>query len=160
MGLREVVGSNEVTGPVIEQSFVRLGTRPCAADFALFGQLHPMISLDIETSRKVFTASRTVFFWYHMMKDLSGLSLKDEKAGWFEPRNLPPTLIAILAELGRLYAPFMLANAESVAKGEKNLDCVLDGGKVPWTQASFKYQAKCLGWLRGEVPGDVVSYAS
>lgn len=162
--LRDVVGSNEVTGPVIERSFEQFcrvleahlhaghaflfGSRPSAADFALFGQLHPMISLDPETSRKVFAASRSVWFWYHSLKDLSGLSLKDENAGWLDPANLPPTLIAVFREIGRLYAPFMTANAQAVAAGSKTLECALDGGAVPWTQASFKYQAKCLGWLR------------
>lgn len=162
--LRDVVGSNETTGPVIEQSFERLlklleehlhaghaflfGSRPSAADFALFGQLHPMISLDPETSRKVFSYSRSAWFWYHSMKELSGVSLKDENAGWFDPSSLPPTLKALMAEVGRLYAPFMLANAEAVQRGQADFECRLDDGKVLWRQASFKYQAKCLGWLR------------
>jgi hypothetical protein len=162
--LRDVVGSNEVTGPVIEQSFRRLcslleahfhaghnfllGSRPSAADFALFGQLHPMVSLDVETSRRVFAASRSVFFWYHSLKDLSGQSIEDEAAGWVEPSALPPTLKALLAEVGRLYAPFMVANAEAVAASKREFECWLDGGTVKWHQASFKYQAKCLHWLR------------
>lgn len=164
--LHDVVGSNEVTAPIIERSLERvcglleahlhaghdflLGSRPSAADFALFGQLHPMISLDVETSRKVFAASRSVFFWYHSLKDLSGLSLRDESTGWFEPCSLPPTLLALFAEVGRLYAPFMVANARAIAAGQTVVECTLDGGRVPWKQASFKYQAKCLGWLREE----------
>jgi len=155
---------NELTGPVIERSFERvctlleahlhaghdflLGSRPSAADFALFGQLHPMIALDVETSRKVFAASRSVFFWYHSLKDLSGFSIQDEADGWFEPAALPPTLIALLGEVGRLYVPFLIANAHAVAAGQKQFECKLDGGGVTWQQASFKYQAKCLGWLR------------
>lgn len=161
--LRAVVGSNEVTAPVIEESFCRFcklleahihaghtflfGSRPSAADFALFGQLHPMIALDPETSRRVFAASRTVWFWYHSLKDLSGLSLRDGPEGWFDPEHLPPTLVAILVDMGRLYAPFMTANAQAVAAG-KEVQCYLDQGNVPWRQASFKYQAKCVGWLR------------
>ena len=63
-----VVGSNSITGPVIEAGYERvvklleahleagypflLGSRPSAADFAVLGQLHPMISLDAETSRQ------------------------------------------------------------------------------------------------------------
>jgi alpha-beta hydrolase superfamily lysophospholipase len=168
-----IVGSNPITAPVIEQAFERLcsllgehfeagfdflfGTRPSAADFALYGQLHPMCSLDPETSRRVLAASRTTWFWYQSMKDLSGHSIDDESEGWFDPAALPPTLLRLLHETGRLYAPFMLANARAVAAGEKQLDCMIDGGRVHWVQPSFKYQAKCLGWLRkdyGELGGE------
>ena len=152
------------TSAIIEENFARflqlfeahlhagheflLGTRPCAADFALFGQLHPMITLDPETSRRVFEISRSVWFWYNSIKDMSGFSIRDEGGGWFAPDALPETLLAILHECGRLYAPFMLGNAAAVAAGEDEVDCMHDGGAVRWRQNSFKYQAKCVGWLR------------
>ena len=57
-----VVGSNPGTYKIIENGFAHylqlmddhlkagyrfcLGSRPCAADFAMFGQLHPMIGLE------------------------------------------------------------------------------------------------------------------
>jgi hypothetical protein len=47
-----------------------------------------------------------------------------------------------------MYAPFMLANAAAVSSGDDELDCMLDGETVRWQQNSFKYQAKCLGWLQ------------
>lgn len=156
-----IVGSNEQTGPHIEESFERLcgllgdhfeagyeylfGGRPSAADFSIYGQLHPMIALDPATSQKVLAASRTTWFWYHSMKDLSGRSIADENAGWLDmDQPLPPTLAAIFQEAGRMYAPFMVANAAAVAAGEKVLDCQLDAGEVHWVQPSFGYQAKCL----------------
>jgi glutathione S-transferase len=168
VGRLGIVGSNEETGPIIEKCFERLcalleshfesghafllGSRPSAADFALYGQLHPMISMDPETSSRVFKASRTVWFWYHSMKDLSGLSIADEDEGWLvlsdeDGGSLPPTLSAILGEVGRFYVPFMLANARAIERGEGTVDALLDGEKVRWTQPSFKYQAKCLTWL-------------
>ena len=164
--LHTVVGSDVTTGTsvIIEENFARflklfeahlhagheflLGSRPCAADFALFGQLHPMITLDPETSRRVFEISRSVWFWYNSIKDMSGFSIKDEGGGWFELDALPDTLLDILVEAGRMYAPFMLANAAAVSSDDDELDCMLDGETVRWQQNSFKYQAKCLGWLQ------------
>jgi hypothetical protein len=108
-----------------------------------------MISLDPQTAQRVFAASRTVVFWYHSVKDLSGLSVRDEAGGWIDPALPPPTLAPLLREVGRLYAPFMAANARAVAAGEKDLDCVLGNG-VRWVQPSFKYQSKCLRWLHQE----------
>ena len=48
--------------------------------------------------------------------------------------------------MGRVYAPFMLANADAVARGAEQVICEIDG--QPWRQAPFVYQAKCLRWLR------------
>lgn len=76
------------------------------------------------------------------------MSILDENEGWFDAENLPPTLLAIIEEVGRMYAPFMLGNAAAVDAGEREVDCLIDGGKVRWRQASFKYQHKCVGWLR------------
>ena len=59
---------------------------------------------------------------------------------------LPETLRALLAEAGRVYVPFLLANAAALAHGSKRVECLIDGR--PWTQQPFPYQAKCLRWLR------------
>eukprot|EP00947_MAST-08B_sp_MAST-8B-sp1_P003844 g3844.t1 len=195
VGRLAVVGSNETTGPHIEAFFLRLltlleahlaagypfllGTRPSAADFALLGQIHPMIALDAETSRRVRAHAPRVVAWYAYCTDLSGLAVLDERDGWIAstaaataaaatsdspalaspasaaaaaaaaaPPLPPPTLTAILAEIGRLYVPFLLANAAAIERGDKEFSALLDGGKVPWRQPAFKYQAKCLRWLR------------
>ena len=62
---------------------------------------------------------------------------------------MPPTLRAILGEVGRKYAPFMLANAAALAAGRGEVSVILGDG-TRWTQPSFKYQGKCLAWLRGD----------
>ena len=56
--------------------------------------------------------------------------------------------LALLGEVGRVYAPFLLANAEAVASGAERVDCEIDGRR--WVQKPFPYQAKCLRWLRAE----------
>ncbi|CAE8684587.1 unnamed protein product, partial [Polarella glacialis] len=55
---------------------------------------------------------------------------------------------AILAEAGRFYAPWMVANAAAVAQGAKEVRATLEG-KL-FVASSFPYQAKCLRWLREE----------
>jgi hypothetical protein len=85
------------------------------------------------------------------MKDLSGFSIANQDKGWFsQSGGLPPTLLAILEEVGRFYSPFLLANAQAIEEGSDTIDTMLDSGKVHWTQPSFKYQAKCLKWLQEE----------
>jgi hypothetical protein len=55
-------------------------------------------------------------------------------------------LRALLAEIGRVYVPFLLANAAAGERGAARVEVTLDG--LPWVQCPFPYQAKCLGWLR------------
>jgi hypothetical protein len=57
-------------------------------------------------------------------------------------------LKALLAEMGRVYAPLLIANARALMAGEKMVETEIDGR--PWVQNAFPYQAKCLGWLREE----------
>ncbi len=65
---------------------------------------------------------------------------------WFTRDALAKSLRELLCEVGRVYAPFMLANARALAKGSDRVECTIDG-RV-WTQRPFPYQGKCLGWLR------------
>ena len=78
------------------------------------------------------------------LEDASGMDVSEED--WLHG-EVPPTLRAILCEAGRLYAPFMVANAAAIAKGEPIVRCVLDG--KPYEANSFPYQGKCLNWLKG-----------
>jgi hypothetical protein len=69
---------------------------------------------------------------------------------------IPDTLRALLSEVGRVYAPFLLANAAALAAGAERVECEIDGAR--WAQKPFPYQAKCLRWLRDGyealAPGD------
>ena len=53
---------------------------------------------------------------------------------------------ALLGEVGRVYAPFLLANARALARGAEHVECTIDGR--PWVQQPFPYQGKCLRALR------------
>ena len=52
----------------------------------------------------------------------------------------------LFSEIGRTYAPVMLANAQALAKGADEVEAEVDGQR--WVQAPFPYQAKCLQWLK------------
>jgi glutathione S-transferase len=159
IGRLRYVGSNAVTGPVIEASYQRflaafeehlrafpylMGQRPGSCDFAVFGQLTQLAEFDPTPMALTLKLAPRVTAWVGMMEDQSGLEPSD--ADWISTGPLPPTLAAILAEIGRVYPPVMLANARAVTAGEAEVTAEVDG--QVWTQQPFPYQAKCLGWLR------------
>ncbi len=159
IGRLGVVGSNATTGPVIEESYKRVlrllaeafersrfvtGARPGASDFALFGQLTQLVAFDPTPSAVALELAPRVMAWVEVFEDLSGLEPADHH--WVTRDAIPDTLRALLAEVGRVYAPFLLANADALARGAKRVECTIDGR--PWVQEPFPYQGKCLQWLR------------
>jgi len=169
IGRLAVVGSNATTTPVIEESYERIlrlldvhlagsrfvmGGRPGSADFGLFGQLTQLAAFDPTPAAIALAIAPRVAAWVDIMDDLSGVEPSD--AGWIQPADVPDTLRALLAEVGRVYVPFLLANAEALARGAERVECVVDGR--PWLQRPFPYQAKCLAALREAhaklAPGD------
>ncbi len=154
-----VVGSDETTAVVIEDSYRRLlqrldahlaasrflfGGRPSSADFALFGQLTQLVGFDPTPAAIAAQAAPRVVAWVDVVEDLSGLEPQD--AEWSDRDALPATLRGLLGEVGRVYAPFLLANAAALAAGAAHVECEIDGR--PWRQQPFPYQGKCLQWLR------------
>ncbi len=154
-----VVGSNAVTGPVIEASYRRflkafeahlthqsflLGRRPGASDFAVYGQLTQLAQFDPTPSALTLEIAPRVHAWVSLMEDLSGL--EPAEGDWMDPRAAPETLTALLGEIGRVFPPVMLANAEAFRPEAESVETVVDGRR--WTQPPFPYQAKCLQWLR------------
>ncbi len=162
IGRRALVGSTEQNGPTIEASYLRMldalqlhlgqrdfffGTRPGRADFAFFGQLMPMMWWDpTPTAIAVERAPRSVM-WNQWMDDLSSWPVTDQD-GWLTAEDVPVSTRALLAEAGRTYAPFMMANAAALADGAEEVVCAIDGAE--YRQVPFKYQAKCLDWIRAE----------
>lgn len=156
-----VVGSNDVTAETIESSYARLidcldtlisrkgfvlGGRPSSADFALFGQLTQLTIVEPTSAAITRDLSQRVRAWVDLMEDLSGVQPKDDD--WFSAEEASEALAPLLKEIGRTYAPAMVANAKAVMAGEKTFETEIDGR--PWMQPVFKYQAKCLQWLRDD----------
>lgn len=161
VGRRALVGSTEANTPVIEASYRRVldilqahfahhdflfGGRPGRADFALYGQLKPLLWWDpTSTAVAVQRAPRAVN-WIERVDDLSWW--EPDAEGWHSPEELSGTVRELLTEAGRSYAPFMLANASALEAGGDEVVCHIDGHE--YRQGSFKYQGKCLTWIRDE----------
>ena len=159
IGRLRYVGSNAVTGPVIEAAYVRflkafdahltqqpylLGQRPSSADFAVFGQLTQLAEFDPTPMALTLKIAPRVTAWVGMMEDQSGVEPAHDS--WNDIGALPETLIGLLTEIGRVYPPVMLANAQAVMSSAPEVETVVDG--QAWNQQPFPYQAKCLQWLR------------
>lgn len=54
----------------------------------------------------------------------------------------------LLIEIGRTYAPAMVANAKAQQAGPKSMKTVIEGQS--WWQATFPFQVKCLQWINEE----------
>ena len=155
------VGSNETTAEFIETSYKKfiellsvhltgrrfvLGDRPGSSDFGIFGQLTQLAQTDPTCRDLTLEVAPRVFAWCDNVEDLSGLEPDD--SDWMEIEAIPDTLKEIFKEIGRTYAPFLLANAKAVEDGEEEWESEIDG-KL-WKQMPFVYQAKCLSWIREE----------
>jgi len=156
-----VVGSNPVTAETIESSYARLlgaldrlvqaqgyvlGARPSSADFAIYGQLTQLGIIEPTSAAIMAKVSRRVRGWLDRVEDLSGLA--PAEGDWISREAARASMKPLLAEIGRVYAPFLLANAKAVMAGAESFDTEIDGRA--WTQPTFPYQAKCLKWIRDE----------
>ena len=154
-----VVGSNDITGPVIEASWRRyleifdrhiqnapyfLGERPGSGDFACYGQMTMLVIIDPTPASVAFEVSPRSYAWTERCEDMSGLEVREDD--WVSLNNPPETLLELLAEIGRVYVPFLLANAAALQTGADKVVCRIDG--QDWQQDPFVYQGKCLRWLR------------
>lgn len=152
------VGSSDLTAPLIEESYKRflsamqrhlvqqpylLGSRPGAGDFGIYGQLTQLVGFDPTSRQLAHEVSPRTVAWVDIMSDLSGVEPNSED--WKPLEDQPQTLKQLLSEVGRVYVPVLLANAEAVVAGEKTWSTDI-GGQL-WEQRSFPYQAKCLQWI-------------
>jgi glutathione S-transferase len=159
IGRLGVVGSSETTRATIEASYRRLlalldarlaqsrfvmGERPGAADFGLYGQLTQLAGFDPTPRAIALAAAPRVVAWVDVVEDLSGIEPPAD--GWWGGDDVPDTVRALLGEIGRVYVPFLLANAAALERRAERVETVIDGR--PWVQRPFPYQGKCLAWLR------------
>lgn len=152
-----VVGSSDATAPVIEASFERLvgimdriierqgfvlGGRPASADFAIHGQLTQLGLVDPTPARFLDRNAPRLRAWLDRTEDLSGHSAEP----WLARTAMADHLSELLCEIGKVYAPFLVANANAAAKRQKEFETTLEGKR--WVQPVFPYQVKCLEVLR------------
>ncbi len=162
---RALVGSTELNQPIIEGSYLRLldllterlatgdfwlGDRPGRSDFGVFGQMSQLVKFDPTPMALAAKVAPKAINWTDRMDDLSWLPV-DGDDGWVPLESLPAATVSLLAEIGRTYAPFMVANAEALVSGADEVVCEmasLNGGTRMYRQGPFAYQGKCLTWLR------------
>ena len=129
-----------------------LGTRPSAGDFAIYGQLTQLVWVDPTPARFVAKHSPRLRAWIDRTDDLSGL----QGDQWLPRSELRIHLGELIQEIGRVYVPFLIANAKAIQEGREEFETLIDG--QAWAQPVFPYQAKCLEHLRREsisLPADV-----
>ena len=151
-----LVGCTEENAPLIEETandLLRLfeaqvteaaylfGSSPSFADFAWMGQLSQLAT--DPTPQELMRADYPFTYrWLANLDDASGV-----EGEWApEDPQLAPGVRGLLRLAAEIYFPFLVANAESVAKGRESVSLRLRG--KPYSQAAFKYQAKCLAELR------------
>jgi hypothetical protein len=146
--------------PVIEASYRRLialldshlvaghrflmGARPGASDFGFFGQLSQLAHFDPTPAAIAATETPRIVSWVSHLDDLSSLDV--DGIAWPSREDAVAALRPFFIEVGRVYAPFLIANARALASGASEVRCEIDG--LPWVQQPFPYQGKCLKWLR------------
>lgn len=156
VGRMAIVGCTRENFPLIEQS-TRLvldaleahvverhclfGSRPSLAEFGLFGQLS-QLGVD-PTAQAMMRADYPYSFrWLSHVDDMSGIEGEWDDAD----ADLPPVIGALLSVIGRVYMPFLLANAAAAEAGEPAFAMTALGR--PYGQGMFRYQVKCLTDLR------------
>lgn len=157
---RELVGSTELNQPIIEGSYERvleilqelfaghdflLGDRPGRGDFGIFGQFTQLVKWDPTPMALAVKRAVKTINWVDRMDDLSWLPV-DGDDGWLTPETLPGGTRKLLEEVGRTYAPFMVANGRALMSGATEVVCEIDG--QTYRQGPFAYQGKCLKWIR------------
>ncbi len=156
VGRMAIVGCARENFPLIEDSTRRVlraledhvvneqwlfGSRPSLAEFGIYGQFS-QLGVDPTPQAMMRADFPYTFRWLLHVDDASGI-----EGEWDAPDTpLKPVVQQILAEAGRVYVPFLLANAEASEASETTFRIEVDG--MPYEQGTFKYQLKCLRDLR------------
>jgi len=156
-----VVGSNDETAELIDLSYKRflklmeehllvspflLGNKPSSSDFSFYGQLTQLVRFDPTPRKLAYEYSSRTVAWVDILEDLSGHDV--ENTSWTSLEESPDTLKNILKEVGKMYVPALLANADALNKGAEIWETEIDGAM--WKQKTFNYQGKCLAWIKEE----------
>ncbi|QYJ06850.1 glutathione S-transferase [Qipengyuania flava] len=152
VGRMAIVGCTRENFPLIEASTRRVmhaledhvvnehwlfGSRPSLAEFGIYGQLS-QLGVDPTAQSMMRADYPYTFRWLLHVDDASGIEGEWDDAD----APLKPVAQSLLAEVGRVYVPFLLANAAAADAGEKTFRIEVDD--MPYEQGTFKYQLKCL----------------
>ena len=156
VGRMGIVGCTEENFPLIEAStravlaaleahvtdrHCLFGTRPSLAEFGLYGQIS-QLGVDPTPETMLRKDYPYTLRWLLHIDDMSGIDGEWDAAD----APLAPVVTALLGIIGAVYFPFLLANAAALEAGAETFTFTAMGH--PFTQGTFKYQAKCLAELR------------
>lgn len=152
IGRMALVGCTEENAPIIEETardilalfeahvteeFYLFGTRASLADFGWMGQLS-QLAMDPTPQELMRAEFPFTYRWLSNLDDASGV-----EGAWRESSApLPSAVLDLLRLTGEIYFPFLIANAEAVARGHDTFALRLRG--KPYSQGAFKYQVRCL----------------
>lgn len=126
------------------------GSRPSLAELGIYAQLS-QLGVDPTAQAMMRADYPYTFRWLFHIDDMSGI-----EGEWAPPdAQLEPVVESLLAEVGRVYVPFLLANEAAAEAGQETFRMEVDG--MPYEQGTFKYQRKCLADLRqryGALPSE------
>jgi len=125
--------------PFVANEKFLFGTRPSVADFALYGQLVTLMHDLTPGTIMREIAPRTVA-WIMRLADTSGVD-----GAWIGYDKLPEAIEKLLTIAGKIYLPYLKANAEAIEGGADSFTTLLDGHQ--YTQPVFKYHIKCRDFL-------------
>ncbi|HYM31986.1 MAG TPA: glutathione S-transferase N-terminal domain-containing protein [Candidatus Cybelea sp.] len=159
IGRMPLVGCTPENAPVIEASYKRIlgilndgiaerqflfGTRPSLAEFGLFGQLW-QCAMDPTPSGIMRKTAPRVLPWLLRLDDAAGV-----EGGWdAADAPLSRPVVELLKMAGEIYLPFLAANNQAIEAGKESFALTLMGQR--YAQGTFRYQQKCLNWLRDEL---------
>ncbi len=156
VGRMGIVGCTEENFPAIETStravlslleahvtdrHCLFGSCPSLAEFGLYGQIS-QLGVDPTPEDMLRNDYPYVLRWLLHIDDMSGV-----EGEWDAPEApLPPVVTGLVALIGQIYFPFLEANAAALAAGADSFAMKVMGH--PYSQGTFKYQARCLADLR------------
>ena len=127
---------------LVPEGLFLFGARPSLADFGWYGQLS-QLARDPTPRNLIRRDYPAAFTWIETLDDASGV----EPGAWRDSTApLSPALKGLMAMAANVYLPFLAANARAQAEGKPEFSLTLEG--LPYAQAPFGYQAKCLSLLR------------
>lgn len=140
-----------VLEPHVSTSRFFFGSRPSAAEFALYGQLS-QLALDEVPLAMLRQHAPYTYRWLWHLEDLSGL-----EGRWDDGETpLADVLQPLLALVGATHGELLLANEAATARGADRVKLEILG--LPFEQPTNRYLLKCLNTLRAmhrELPANV-----
>ena len=112
----------------------------------LYAQLTQLAKFDPTPMAICLKDTPRVYAWTDVVDDLSGHTCEEE--GWMSVDDARESLGPLLTEIGRVYAPALIANAKALQTGDEHMETTIDGKR--WEQPTFPYQGRCLAWINEE----------